>query len=76
MARGRSLAEFQQEFPNDEGCATFLFKRRWPEGFVCPGCGERRAALLKLGRDCTNVLIAVGKLLLRRAQSCTARNYR
>src|ERR1700685_355395 len=47
MARGRSLAEFQQEFPNDESCATFLFKRRWPESFVCPGCGERRAALLK-----------------------------
>jgi predicted RNA-binding Zn-ribbon protein involved in translation (DUF1610 family)/transposase-like protein len=47
MARGRSLAEFQQDFPNDESCATFLFKRRWPEGFVCPGCGERRAALLK-----------------------------
>src|SRR5271156_4843462 len=47
MARGRSLAEFQQDFPNDESCATFLFKRRWPEGFVCSGCGERRAALLK-----------------------------
>ena len=47
MARGRSLAEFQQEFPNDESCAAFLFERRWPDGFVCPGCGERRAALLK-----------------------------
>lgn len=47
MARGRSLAEFQQEFPNDESCAAFLIERRWPDGFVCPGCGERRAALLK-----------------------------
>ncbi len=47
MARGRSLAEFQRDFPDDESCATFLFKRRWPDGFVCPGCGQRRAALLK-----------------------------
>ena len=47
MARGRSLAEFQREFPDDESCATFLFKRRWPDGFVCPGCRERRSASLK-----------------------------
>ena len=47
MAKGRSLAEFQLEFPNDESCANFLFKRRWPDGFVCPSCGERRSALLK-----------------------------
>jgi transposase-like protein len=47
MARGRSLAEFQQEFPNDESCASFLFKRRWPDGLVCPRCGERRVAVLK-----------------------------
>jgi predicted RNA-binding Zn-ribbon protein involved in translation (DUF1610 family)/transposase-like protein len=47
MTRGRSLAEFQQDFPDDESCARFLFERRWPDGFVCPSCGERRAALLK-----------------------------
>lgn len=47
MARGRSLAEFQRDFPDDESCARFLFKRRWPDGFVCPGCGGRRTALLK-----------------------------
>ena len=64
MARGRSL-RISQEFPNDESCAAFLIERRWPDGFVCPGCGERRAALLKTRRDCTNVLIAVGKLLSR-----------
>jgi hypothetical protein len=43
MARARSLAEFQEEFFDEESCAAFLFKRRWPDGFVCPGCGERRA---------------------------------
>jgi len=47
MARGRSLAEFQQEFPDEASCAAFLFKRRWPGGFVCPACGKSRAVALK-----------------------------
>jgi transposase-like protein len=47
MARGRTLAEFQREFPDEARCAAFLFAQRWPEGFVCPGCGERRAVALK-----------------------------
>jgi predicted RNA-binding Zn-ribbon protein involved in translation (DUF1610 family)/transposase-like protein len=47
VARARSLIEFQATFPDEAGCATFLFERRWPEGFICPACGGRRAALLK-----------------------------
>jgi hypothetical protein len=47
MARGRSLAEFQKLFPDEESCAAFLIKRRWPDGFVCPGCGKCRAVELK-----------------------------
>lgn len=47
MARGRTLAEFRQEFPDEASCAAFLFKRRWPSGFVCPACGKSRAVPLK-----------------------------
>ena len=47
MARARSLSEFQKAFPDEAGCVAFLLKRRWPDGFICPGCGERRAAVLK-----------------------------
>ena len=47
MARGRSLAEFQKAFADEASCAAFLFKRRWPDGFVCPACGKRRAVALK-----------------------------
>ena len=47
MARARSLSEFQKAFPDEASCVAFLFKRRWPDGFICPGCGERRAAVLK-----------------------------
>lgn len=47
MARARSLTEFQKAFPDEASCAAFLFERRWPEGFVCPVCGNGRAAALK-----------------------------
>jgi predicted RNA-binding Zn-ribbon protein involved in translation (DUF1610 family) len=47
MARARSLAEFQQAFPDEARCAAFLFERRSPNGFVCPACGGARAAALK-----------------------------
>ena len=47
MAKARSLTQFQQTFPDEPRCAAFLFERRWPDGFVCRGCGARRAAALK-----------------------------
>src|SRR5271167_2452700 len=47
MARARSLREFQTSFPDETSCAAFLFERRWPQGFVCPACGDGRAALLR-----------------------------
>ena len=47
MARARSLSEFQKAFSDEASCVAFLFKRRWPDGFICPGCSERRAAVLK-----------------------------
>jgi predicted RNA-binding Zn-ribbon protein involved in translation (DUF1610 family) len=46
--RKATLLEFQRAFPDEASCARYLFKRRWPEGFICPDCGtERRAAALK-----------------------------
>ena len=37
----------RRNFPTEASCAAFLFKRRWPDGFVCPPCGGDRAAALK-----------------------------
>jgi hypothetical protein len=34
----KSLLEFQDRFATESGCTKYLFERRWPEGFVCPGC--------------------------------------
>lgn len=47
MARARSLSQFQKAFSDEASCATFMFKRRWPDGFVCPACGKRRVSALK-----------------------------
>ncbi len=60
MARARSLSEFQASFPDETGCAAFLFERRWPEGFVCPACGGGRAALLK-SRAYTHECLGCGR---------------
>lgn len=38
----RSLLAFQRRFPDDASCAAYLFVHRWPEGFLCPGCGHGR----------------------------------
>ena len=47
MAAARSLAQFQKAFSDEAKCVAFMFKRRWPDGFVCPACGKRRFATLK-----------------------------
>ena len=39
----RSLIEFQQRFGDEAACAEYLAAARWPDGFVCPGCGGGKA---------------------------------
>jgi hypothetical protein len=43
----RSLIEFQHRFPDEAACVEYLFKARWPDGFVCPSCGTGRAWALQ-----------------------------
>jgi len=38
-----SLIEFQQRFGDEAACAQYLAAARWPDGFVCPGCGGGKA---------------------------------
>jgi hypothetical protein len=42
-----SLLEFQQRFPDERACAGYLIESRWPDGFVCPGCGSVKAWALE-----------------------------
>jgi len=35
----RTLEEFDAWFATEEGCAGYLERLRWPQGFCCPRCG-------------------------------------
>lgn len=45
----RTLLEVERRFATDEACRAYLFSLRWPEGFVCPRCGGRRAWPMRRG---------------------------
>src|SRR5260370_10904459 len=34
----KTFAEFQEAFPDERTCEAYLFRRRWPDGFVCREC--------------------------------------
>ena len=37
----KTLREFQSMFATEEACQKYLAECRWPDGFVCPRCGNR-----------------------------------
>src|SRR5689334_5923983 len=39
----RSLTELEQRFGDEDTCAEYLAAARWPDGFVCPCCGDSKA---------------------------------
>ena len=39
--------DFQERFFTEGACLEYLGASRWPEGFVCPACGGRRAWVLE-----------------------------
>ena len=39
----KTLREFQSKFATEEACQQYLAACRWPDGFVCPRCVQRRA---------------------------------
>jgi transposase-like protein len=51
----KTLREFQAKFATEEACQQYLAACRWPDGFVCPRSGNRRAyELVNLRRwQCT-----------------------
>jgi hypothetical protein len=40
--RPPSLQDFMAAFPDDAACADWLARKRWPDGFICPGCDCRK----------------------------------
>jgi transposase-like protein len=39
--------DFLERFATEAACLEYLAASRWPEGFVCPGCGARTAWVLE-----------------------------
>ncbi len=39
----KTLREFQSKFASEEACQQYLAACRWPDGFTCPRCSQRRA---------------------------------
>jgi transposase-like protein len=35
------LEDLQRRFDSEDACREYLFKLRWPDGFICPVCGCR-----------------------------------
>ena len=66
VQRPGSLPEFEAQFPDDEACARWLFGKRWPDGFRCPGCGHDKG--WELGRG----TLLVGCARCHRQTSVTA----
>src|SRR4051794_29483495 len=42
-----TIMDFQERFSTEGACLEYLAASRWPEGFVCPACGGRRAWVLE-----------------------------
>ena len=47
-----SFKEFRTKFTTEEDCQNYLFEERFPDGFVCPKCGEREYYYLKTRHTC------------------------
>ncbi len=37
------LLEFQEKFVSEDDCIAYLIEKRWPDGYVCEGCGGTEA---------------------------------
>ena len=37
----RNVIELEQRFCTENACRTYLMQLRWPDGFICPRCGEQ-----------------------------------
>jgi len=46
----KTLREFEALFSTDGACREYLFRLRWPDGFICPRCGTHGGWSAKSGK--------------------------
>ena len=44
--QGLSEPEFERQYGTEQQCRQIVVASRWPDGFVCPGCGGRTYSLV------------------------------
>jgi transposase-like protein/predicted RNA-binding Zn-ribbon protein involved in translation (DUF1610 family) len=44
-----TVIEFRERFVTEEACRDYLAALRWPNGFVCPQCGQKEAWKMQRG---------------------------
>jgi hypothetical protein len=67
-----TILEFVTQFHSEETCLDYLIKNRWPEGFVCPHCGNVGGWWLKKHRrfeckGCHRQISALSGTLMHRS---------
>jgi transposase-like protein len=43
----KTFADFDRLFPDETACRLYLTARRWPDGIICPRCGNTKVYSLK-----------------------------
>jgi transposase-like protein len=49
QAYPQTIIEFRERFARERACEDYLAALRWPRGFVCPECEEKRAWEMRRG---------------------------
>lgn len=50
LQRGMSIPEFMKQYGTEDKCISALESQRWPNGFICPSCGNKNYCILKTKR--------------------------
>lgn len=49
--KGLSMVHFHAQYGTEAKCHRALYRARWPQGFRCPACGDRRRSTFRRGRQ-------------------------
>lgn len=68
----RTWSEFLDWFSSEDACLAYLERLRWPQGFICPGCGAMTAAPYRASRTPLKVWLAAAWYVINQKQGVSA----
>ena len=51
LQQGLSMVQFMPQYGTEAKGYRALYRARWPQGFRCPACGDRRRSRFRCGRQ-------------------------